>query len=110
MRLRQWGDEQAQAQGLQGGCRRGGGAGPAEVLPQALQGYCGCVCGGPGCSCSGAQARTLPASPVADRRQPAPRSYNIWHTWNEGLMGAFQTLREQGMLPLAQVDAAGNMR
>lgn len=37
-------------------------------------------------------------------------SYNIWHTWNEGLMGAFQTLREQGMLPLVQVDAEGNMR
>ncbi len=37
-------------------------------------------------------------------------SYNIWHTWNEGLMGAFQTLREQGLLPLAQVDEQGNMR
>ena len=39
-----------------------------------------------------------------------PCSYNIWHTWNEGLMGAFQTLREQGLLPLAQIDAEGNMR
>jgi len=25
-------------------------------------------------------------------------------------MGAFQTLREQGLLPLAQIDAAGNVR
>ena len=25
-------------------------------------------------------------------------------------MGAFQTLREQGLLPLAQIDAEGNMR
>lgn len=25
-------------------------------------------------------------------------------------MGAFQTLREQGLLPLAQVDAHGNLR
>eukprot|EP00887_Chlorella_sp_A99_P006086 scaffold22.g6086.t1 len=37
-------------------------------------------------------------------------SYNIWHTWNEGLMGVFQTLREQGYLPLVQVDSEGNMR
>lgn len=37
-------------------------------------------------------------------------SYNIWHTWNEGLMGAFQTLRDQGLLPLVQVDDSGNMR
>ncbi|GAB4816509.1 hypothetical protein N2152v2_003555 [Parachlorella kessleri] len=37
-------------------------------------------------------------------------SWNIWHTWNEGLMAAFQTLREQGHLPLVQVDHAGNMR
>lgn len=39
-----------------------------------------------------------------------PCSYNIWHTWNEGLMGAFQTLREQGALPLVQIDGDGNMR
>ena len=37
-------------------------------------------------------------------------SYNIWHTWDEGLMGVFQTLREQGLLPLVQVDKEGNMR
>jgi hypothetical protein len=37
-------------------------------------------------------------------------SYNIWHTWNEGLMGFFQSLREQGALPLVQVDEEGNMR
>jgi hypothetical protein len=37
-------------------------------------------------------------------------SYNIWHTWNEGLMGAFQTFRELGYLPLVQIDDEGNMR
>lgn len=36
-------------------------------------------------------------------------SYNIWHTWNEGLMGLFQTLREHGHLPLVNIDADGNM-
>jgi hypothetical protein len=36
-------------------------------------------------------------------------SYNIWHTWNEGLMGLFQTLRELGQLPLASVGAGGAM-
>ena len=36
-------------------------------------------------------------------------SYNIWHTWNEGLMGLFQTLREQGQLPLAAVGEGGSM-
>lgn len=35
---------------------------------------------------------------------------NIWHNWNEGLMGAFQTMRELGWLPLAQVDSHGHMR
>lgn len=34
-------------------------------------------------------------------------SYNIWHTWNEGIMGLFQTLREQGVLPLASVGPGG---
>lgn len=34
---------------------------------------------------------------------------NIWHVWTDGLMGAFQTLREQGLLPLAQVDADGRV-
>lgn len=53
--------------------------------------------------------------PLVALNKPIPvcfscHSYNIWHTWNEGLMGAFQTLREQGLLPLAQVDAHGNLR
>jgi len=34
---------------------------------------------------------------------------NIWHVWTDGVMGAFQTLREQGLLPLAQVDAYGGV-
>jgi hypothetical protein len=34
-------------------------------------------------------------------------SYNIWHTWNEGIMGLFQTLRELGKLPLAVVGDNG---
>ena len=37
-------------------------------------------------------------------------SYNIWHTWNEGLMGIFQTLRELGQLPLASVGPDGVMQ
>ena len=37
------------------------------------------------------------------------RSHNFWHTWNEGIMGAFQTLREQGLLPLAHVDRRGRI-
>lgn len=36
-------------------------------------------------------------------------SYNIWHTWNEGLMGIFQTLREIGKLPLAAVGPKGEL-
>lgn len=36
-------------------------------------------------------------------------SYNIWHTWNEGLMGLFQTLRELGQLPLAAVGPNGEL-
>lgn len=34
-------------------------------------------------------------------------SSNIWHAWNEGIQAAFQTLREQGLLPLVEVDAHG---
>ena len=34
-------------------------------------------------------------------------SSNIWHAWNEGIQAAFQTLREQGLLPLVEVDARG---
>jgi hypothetical protein len=37
-------------------------------------------------------------------------SSNIWHAWNEGIMAAFQTLREQGLLPLVEVDAHGYQR
>lgn len=40
---------------------------------------------------------------------PCRCSYNIWHTWNEGLMGIFQTLREHGDLPLVNIDEDGNM-
>lgn len=36
-------------------------------------------------------------------------SYNIWHTWNEGIMGIFQTLREVGRLPLALVGKGGQL-
>lgn len=36
-------------------------------------------------------------------------SYNIWHTWNEGLMGLFQTLREHGQLPMVNIDDEGNI-
>lgn len=38
------------------------------------------------------------------------RRGNIWHSWNEGLMGTFQTLRELGYLPLVQIDDQGYMR
>ncbi len=37
-------------------------------------------------------------------------SENIWHAWADGLLGAFQTLREQGLLPLAEIDEKGNMK
>jgi hypothetical protein len=37
-------------------------------------------------------------------------SENIWHAWADGLLGAFQTLREQGLLPLAHIDEQGNMQ
>jgi len=36
-------------------------------------------------------------------------SYNVWHTWNEGLMGIFQTLRELGQLPMASVGPDGKL-
>jgi hypothetical protein len=36
--------------------------------------------------------------------------HNMWHTWAEGLVPAFQTLRELGYLPLMEVDAAGGAR
>lgn len=36
-------------------------------------------------------------------------STNIWHTWNEGIMSAFQTLRELGYLPLARVHGDGSV-
>ncbi len=36
-------------------------------------------------------------------------SYNIWHTWNEGIMGIFQTLRELGQLPMASVGPNGRL-
>ena len=40
---------------------------------------------------------------------PLP-SHNIWHSWGEGLAKVFSTLREQGYLPLARVDAKGNIK
>ena len=39
-----------------------------------------------------------------------PHSNNIWHMLNDALMGAFQTLREEGLLPLAEIDGDGNMQ
>ena len=68
-----------------GGCRFGGGGG-ALLL------------------------RCTDPHPAPALRPLDPCSYNIWHTWDEGLMGAFATLREQGLLPMVQVDAEGNMR
>ncbi|KAL4518915.1 hypothetical protein Ndes2437B_g04802 [Nannochloris sp. 'desiccata'] len=38
-----------------------------------------------------------------------PHPYNVWHVYNDALMGLFQTLREEGHLPLAEIDEAGNM-
>ena len=57
----------------------------------------------------------------ASKRQPTCRKWvdrptylvqmqhssNIWHAWNEGIQAAFQTLREQGLLPLVEVDERG---
>lgn len=34
---------------------------------------------------------------------------NIWHVWTDGLMAAFQSLREQRLLPLGRVDADGRV-
>lgn len=39
-----------------------------------------------------------------------PHFRNIWHILNDALMGAFQTLREERVLPLAEIDEEGNMR
>ena len=38
-----------------------------------------------------------------------PHPYNVWHVWNDALMGAYQTLREQGHLPLADIQQDGTM-
>jgi len=38
-----------------------------------------------------------------------PHPSNFWHVFNDALMGVFQTLREEGHLPLAEIDDAGNM-
>jgi len=38
-----------------------------------------------------------------------PHPSNVWHVFNDALMGVFQTLREEGHLPLAEIDEAGNM-
>jgi len=35
---------------------------------------------------------------------------NIWHAWNEGVMSSFQSLREHGLLPLAEIDEDGNQK
>ena len=55
-------------------------------------------------------APSPPTPPPRPTHAHSPCSYNIWHTWGEGLMSVFQTLREQGYLPLVQVDGKGNMR
>ena len=36
--------------------------------------------------------------------------FNIWHVMNDNLMGVFRTLREEGLLPLAEIDEEGNMK
>jgi hypothetical protein len=38
-----------------------------------------------------------------------PHPYNVWHVWNDALMGAYQTLREEGHLPLALIHEDGSM-
>ena len=38
-----------------------------------------------------------------------PHDGNVWHVWHDALLGSFQTLREEGLLPLAQIDEEGNM-
>lgn len=107
----------------------GAAASPLQVRVELNQqwgsGCCQCYCwhygkpGGGGCCGVDKPALTLrvPSCPLRQHCKtcslcpfPPARSYNIWHTWNEGLMGLFQTLREQGALPLVQVDGEGNMR
>ena len=39
-----------------------------------------------------------------------PHPTNVWHMLNDALMGAYQTLREEGLMPLAQIDSQGNMQ
>ena len=39
-----------------------------------------------------------------------PHRHNIWHMLNDALMGSFQTLREEGLLPLAEIDDDGTMK
>ena len=39
-----------------------------------------------------------------------PHFRNVWHILNDALMGAFQTLREERILPLAEIDEQGNMK
>jgi hypothetical protein len=36
-----------------------------------------------------------------------PHPFNVWHVWNDALQGAYQTLREEGHLPLALVHDDG---
>jgi hypothetical protein len=38
-----------------------------------------------------------------------PHAANIWHMLNDALMGVFQTLREERLLPLLEIDEQGNM-
>jgi hypothetical protein len=38
-----------------------------------------------------------------------PHAANVWHMLNDALMGLFQTLREERLLPLAEIDEQGNM-
>jgi hypothetical protein len=38
-----------------------------------------------------------------------PHASNIWHMLNDALLGVFQTLREERLLPLAEIDEEGNM-
>jgi Glycosyltransferase 61 len=38
-----------------------------------------------------------------------PHPYNVWHVWNDALLGAYQTLREEGHLPLARIYEDGRM-
>ena len=40
----------------------------------------------------------------------SPHRANIWHLFNDAIMGAFGTLREEGLLPLAEVDGRGGVR